>query len=410
MAECFQHFSLLSFSMLPGSEIHSRREQEIYVSGAGGISCFVVTKSTSRPLGAITAVLLPTAGHLREVEVIAASAIVNGFAQPHVLDSRGAIVPCAAIQLTWTPRHMRSQSGGTSSTAILSGSRNQNSEPTRASGKYVSSMTRLNQGQIILTGVEKAVKIVLPYGKGALDRTSLLGGTSDPTTLFYAECSAIWAYFNEHLFGGRLRPCIITLRCGRGAFGYYAHQRFETRDGTFKVDEIALNAETFHAYSLTDTLSTIAHEQSHALQFLYGHPSPGGYHNKEWAGYMERIGLIPSDTGKEGGRKTGVHMSQYIQPDGLFARVCADLIAQGIGISFVDRWAATAKADSGTDYRQDRKQARRNSKVANRTLFRCPECGQGAWGKPSLKIDCRPCSRPMSVPVSDGESHERQQS
>ena len=270
-------------------------------------------------------------------------------------------------------------------------------------------MKRLSQDRIILRGVEKAVELFLPYGKSRANTSPPPDWTSDPTTHLYSELLAGWFHLNKHLFGDRLRPCIITLRCGRHAAGYYAQQRFQTRDGTIIVDEIALNPEIFHAQSVTDVFSTVAHEAVHALQFQYGHPSDGGYHNKEWADWMELIGLIPSHTGKEGGRKTGVRMSHYIQPDGPFARACADLIAQGIGISFVDRWAAMTKADPEVDPGQDKRQARRKSKIASKSLFRCPnpECGQSAWGRSHLKIDCRLCSLPMTPPRDNEKRHER---
>jgi hypothetical protein len=253
------------------------------------------------------------------------------------------------------------------------------------------------QNQLVLRGVEKAVEIFLPSGKNASNTNSPPDSASDPTAQIYTELLAGWRHFNRRLFGNRLRPCIITLRCSVRSSVFYAQQRFQTRDGTIIVDEIALNPESFHARSVTDTLSSLFHEQLHGLQFQYGHPSDGGYHNKEWAEWMERIGLIPSDTEKEGGRKTGVHMSHYIEPDGPFARACADLIARGIGISFIDRWAAMAKADPGSDPAHDKKQARRKSKAASKTRFSCPNCGQRARGKPSLEIDCRRCRQPMTA-------------
>lgn len=258
--------------------------------------------------------------------------------------------------------------------------------------------TRLdNQDRIALTGLEKAVEIFSPYGKKVPASEPLSQKILDPTRQVCHELAVAFDFFNSRLFGNRLRPCLITLQRQRGAAGYFAAQRFETRDGTIIVDEIALNPELFHAHSEANILSTVVHEQVHALQAQYGHPSDGGYHNKEWADWMERIGLIPSDTEMEGGQKTGFHMSHYIQPDGPFARACADLIAQGIGISFVDRWAAMANAKPESDPAHDKRQARRKSKAASKSLFRCDKCGQSAWGKSSLKIDCRPCCQPMAA-------------
>ena len=179
-------------------------------------------------------------------------------------------------------------------------------------------MKRLSQDRIILRGVEKAVELFLPYGKSRANTSPPPDWTSDPTTHLYSELLAGWFHLNKHLFGDRLRPCIITLRCGRHAAGYYAQQRFQTRDGTIIVDEIALNPEIFHAQSVTDVFSTVAHEAVHALQFQYGHPSDGGYHNKEWADWMELIGhTFPY---REGGRSKDRRAYVSLHPAGWAVR------------------------------------------------------------------------------------------
>jgi hypothetical protein len=58
----------------------------------------------------------------------------------------------------------------------------------------------------------------------------------------------------------------------------------------------------------------------HLEQHHFGKASRNGYHNKQWAAWMERIGLMPSNTGEPGGKRTGQRMSHYILPDGAFAR------------------------------------------------------------------------------------------
>lgn len=236
---------------------------------------------------------------------------------------------------------------------------------------------------------------VPPYG-GSLPATRILTNTIiDPTRHISEELSFAFDFFNEHLFGDRLRRCLVTLQRHRGA-GYFAAQRYETRDGTIVVDEIALNPEIFHERPVTQIFSTLVHEQVHALQFQYGHPSSDGYHNKEWGDWMERIGLIPSHTGAEGGRRTGVRMSHYIEPNGPFARVCAELVAQST-VSFVDRWRAQATHAGINSPLGGRDQKRRKSKVTSKTRFSCPACKVNAWGKPELRIDCRPCRQPMAA-------------
>jgi predicted SprT family Zn-dependent metalloprotease len=247
-----------------------------------------------------------------------------------------------------------------------------------------------SQDRITLVGVAKSLEILPPYGAQNPAPTSQTQKLFDPTRQVCHELAAAFDFFNSTLFGGRLRPCLVTLQRHRGAAGYFAAQRFETRDGTLIVDEIALNPETFHQRSATEVFSTLVHEQVHALQAQYGTPSPAPYHNKQWAKWMERIGLIPSDTGAPGGRRTGARVSHYIDPTGLFARECAALIAQGIDISFIDRWATMRSSANDNS-------ARRESKLVSKTRFRCPKCGATAWGKPNLRIDCRPCCQPMAA-------------
>jgi SprT-like family protein len=240
------------------------------------------------------------------------------------------------------------------------------------------------------------LSIIPPYG-GSLPATRIFTNTIiDPTKQISEELSFAFDFFNERLFHGRLRRCLVTLQRHRGA-GYFAAQRYETRDGTIVVDEIALNPAIFHERSVTDIFSTLVHEQVHALQFQYGHPSLDGYHNKEWGDWMERIGLIPSHTGAQGGRRTGVRMSHYIQPHGPFAQACAELVAQST-VSFVDRWSAQATRLGIDTVLGGRDQKRRKSKVTSKTRFNCPGCKKAnAWGRPDLLIDCRPCRLPMTA-------------
>jgi len=55
----------------------------------------------------------------------------------------------------------------------------------------------------------------------------------------------------------------------------------------------------------------------HLEQHHFGKPS-GAYHNKEWAKMMHAVGLMPSNTGKPGGKQTGQTVSHYIVTGGPF--------------------------------------------------------------------------------------------
>ena len=65
---------------------------------------------------------------------------------------------------------------------------------------------------------------------------------------------------------------------------------------------------------------TLVHEMVHLWQYEFGKPSRAGYHNKEWAAKMEVVGLMPSDTGKPGGKKTGQQMDDYPIEKGKFEK------------------------------------------------------------------------------------------
>lgn len=69
------------------------------------------------------------------------------------------------------------------------------------------------------------------------------------------------------------------------------------------VDEIAMNPVYFSIRTIKATLSTLVHEMVHQWQFHFGKAGRRGYHNKEWAALMERVGLMPSDTGQAGERR-----------------------------------------------------------------------------------------------------------
>jgi SprT-like family len=125
----------------------------------------------------------------------------------------------------------------------------------------------------------------------------------------------------------------------KGAYGYFAAERFGSRDGKTVTDEIALNPAYFAERHIKQILSTLAHEMAHRQQH-FGKPSRGGYHNKEWAAKMKEIGLHPSSTGTIGGKETGQSMGHYIVTGGAYDRAYAELEKAGINDLLTDRWAS----------------------------------------------------------------------
>jgi SprT-like family len=191
----------------------------------------------------------------------------------------------------------------------------------------------------------------------------------------YLTLERAYDWFNEHLWEGKLPPCAITLQRHRTAYGYFHARKFASRDSGV-ADEIALNPDTFVARSVQEIFSTLVHEMVHLWQEHFGKPSRVSYHNAEWAREMVRIGLVPSDTGKPGGKQTGQKVSHYIERGGLFERTCVELLVQGYELVW---YSQPDKPESTT-------------KRSSKTKFTCPSCGQNAWAKPDANLLCGLCS------------------
>ncbi|PWR01287.1 hypothetical protein DKT77_17815 [Meridianimarinicoccus roseus] len=159
---------------------------------------------------------------------------------------------------------------------------------------------------------------------------------ASPTGQAYGELEQAFNLFNRSLFEGRLPPCMITFTRCKGALGYFHGNRWASSSGTV-ADEIAMNPHHFENRSQKDILSTLVHEMVHLEQHHFGSPSQNGDHNRQWADWMLRVGLVPSHTGKPGGNQTGLSMTHYIVPDGPFDRVASQLLADGFRITYADR-------------------------------------------------------------------------
>lgn len=241
-----------------------------------------------------------------------------------------------------------------------------------------------------------------------------------PTTETYAELQRAYEYFNRELFNSELPACLITLQRERRTLGYFSPKKFVHRQTAEVVDEIAMNPSYFSIRTITDTLSTLVHEMVHQHQQHFGKPGRRGYHNKEWAFHMERIGLIPSDTGEAGGKKTGESMDHYIAESGPFALACSRLMTDTFTLSWLDRFPPekpkphppTGSSGKGyaddddtetdgieNDYDELDDEIRAALAVvepppespvnkSNRCKYTCPVCKTNLWGKPEVVAFC----------------------
>jgi len=143
-----------------------------------------------------------------------------------------------------------------------------------------------------------------PHPVGCIDTKEV--APSDPISATYTRLITAYEFFNHRLFAERLPYRLITLQRRSGTFGYFAGDRFGTRDRTAIADEIAMNPVYLREHRLEEVLQTLTHEMVHCEQRHFGKPSRAGYHNKEFAAMMRRVGLVTSTTGLPSGNPTGI--------------------------------------------------------------------------------------------------------
>ena len=200
-----------------------------------------------------------------------------------------------------------------------------------------------------------------------------------PTIETYTGLETAFKHFNDRLFDNRLPPVLFTLTRKRGAHGYFWAEQFKHRTDGDTTHEIALNPNTMDR-TLEAVLSTLVHEMTHLEQQEYGTPGKKGHHNKEWVKLMERVGLIPSDTGEPGGKQTGRKVTHYIDPEGVFVDALQELTDAGFDLPYF-----TAPVDAGGAKKKDLSKIKRT----------CPCCDAKAWAKQGMRIICGDCEQDM---------------
>lgn len=185
---------------------------------------------------------------------------------------------------------------------------------------------------------------------------------------------------NDGLFDGELEPLALLLHRKRGALGYFRPEAFKVRGDGGAVHELALNPDTFEGRTDLEILSTLAHEQAHQWQQDHGKPPRRCYHDKQWAQKMEQIGLMPSNTGQEGGKKTGPKMTHYIIPGGAFEQVAQEIIDGGFKIGLDGCPPPPAQKKEGSK---------------DKVKYSCEPCKVNAWAKPDCKLLCGTCGLPL---------------
>jgi len=100
----------------------------------------------------------------------------------------------------------------------------------------------------------------------------------------------------------------FTLSVDRNNKRQQAHYKVG-RDGLGIKERISLNV-LYLTSPKAQIISTVLHEMLHGVQYSSGKPGKGNYHNAEFIGYCEKLGIPTDSKGHDLG----------INPDGLFAQ------------------------------------------------------------------------------------------
>lgn len=220
-----------------------------------------------------------------------------------------------------------------------------------------------------------------------------------PTTEQFFSFQELFNFFNVKLFDDKLPNVILNFSRQAGSAGFFAPNHWKRSDG-HKTHEISINPNTFSA-GKDYIISTLVHEMCHLWQESFGKPGAKGYHNREWADKMIEVGLIPSDTGLEGGKQLGTRMSDYIDEEGRL-RDLLNVLPKDLWLPFetieilsyeqlldmVNMEDDPTKLEELNNQLEELETAKKKLKLK----YSCPDCGVNVWGKVGLNILCGDCN------------------
>ncbi|HVT63415.1 MAG TPA: SprT-like domain-containing protein [Legionellaceae bacterium] len=195
-----------------------------------------------------------------------------------------------------------------------------------------------------------------------------------PTKIQFEAYQNTFDYFNKELFEGKLPHVFLNFSRRAKAYGFFAPKRWNS-NGTV-CHEISLNPSLLKR-PIIEVCSTLVHEQCHLKIEEDGKASKNGYHSKVWADLMEQVGLMPSSTGYEGGKRTGLRVSHYIIPGGRFE----------VAFNNIPKEYLLPMVCDDLELRKVQPQAR--------SKYSCEPCNVKVYGKPELSIKCGLCGSEM---------------
>lgn len=198
----------------------------------------------------------------------------------------------------------------------------------------------------------------------------------------------LFNYYNSELFDGELPEVMINMNRKKNSMGHFARERWKAINNDESVHEISLNPD-FLSGPVDDWHSTLVHEMCHLWRYRSNDkPCKGGYHDKQWANKMESLGLIPSNTGHPGGKKTGQRMDHYILEGGNFSIAFDKIQSEDFSdlvLPYIPSIPQVKVTKEGNP-----------SKQGVKIKYTC-SCGNNVWGKADLKLTCDDCSERYEI-------------
>lgn len=223
------------------------------------------------------------------------------------------------------------------------------------------------------------------------------------TTTQYQYLERLYSFYNLQLFNGVLPSVLFTLSKTNKASGFFASERWKDKNGK-KVHEISINPDIIRERFDIEMHQTLVHEMAHLWQMEEGDPGRKGYHNKEFADKMIEMGLMPSTTGREGGKTTGQNMSDYFIENGKFILAFKQIQENNFEPLPLEPdnshlYCKENMPDGSVTFLPIAKEERVRTKTGTRIKYSCG-CENNIWGKKDLKVYCLECNSDFTEQIN----------
>ena len=226
-----------------------------------------------------------------------------------------------------------------------------------------------------------------------------------PTPNQFGNYQKLFDYYNDKMFGGFLPNVLLNFSRKNQTAGFFARNTWKDNEGK-KCHEISINPSSL-CHGKKYVIQTLVHEMCHLWQFELGKPSRSGYHNKQWANKMESMGLMPSDTGQEGGKRTGQQMSDYLIPEGKLLQVIQKMPDKiWLPLKSLEYMSAQQITDILNELEENDgfgemiPEENPKPKNKNKVKYTCDGCDLKVWGKEDIYVICGECGTELESNLS----------